>query len=296
MKSFEYFAPATLSEAYQLLDAHKGEARVIAGGTDLLLKMKAGTLRVAPKAIVNIKRLPELRGISNLQSLISIGALTTLEELRRSSLIREHFPALAQAANTMASVQIRNLATAGGNLCNAAPSADLAPILIALKAVAVISGSSGARRIPLDEFFIGPGQTVLAPVELLFSIEVPPPDGRSLYLKRAPRQHMDIAVVGVGLSLRLEDGRCESARVVLGAVAPIPLRARRAEAELTGGRLTTERISRAAKLAAQEAKPIDDVRSSAWYRLRMVEVLTRRGLTDLMQTGNHKEHATAQRT
>jgi aerobic carbon-monoxide dehydrogenase medium subunit len=283
MKSFEYFAPATLSEACQLLAAHNGEARVIAGGTDLLLKMKAGTLRVAPKAIVNIKRLPELRGISNLQPQISIGALTTLEELRHSPLIREHCPALAEAANTMASVQIRNMATVGGNLCNAAPSGDLAPILIALEALAVISGLSGSRRIPLDEFFIGPGQTALALGELLLSIEVPPPNGCSLYLKRAPREHMDIAVVGVGLSLRLEDGRCISARVVLGAVAPIPMRARRAEAELTGGPLTAERISRAARLAAEEAKPIDDVRSSAWYRLRMVEVLTRRGLTALTQ-------------
>jgi CO/xanthine dehydrogenase FAD-binding subunit len=284
MKPFEYFAPATLPEACQLLAAHNGEARVIAGGTDLLLKMKAGTLRAAPQAVVNIKRLPELRGISNLQSLISIGALTTLEALRRSPLLREHFPALVQAANTMASVQVRNLATVGGNLCNAAPSADLAPILIALEAVAVISGPPGERRVPLDEFFVGPGQTVLAPGELLLAIEVPPPAGRSLYLKHAPRQHMDIAVVGVGLSLQLEAGCCESARVVLGAVAPIPWRARRAEAELTGGRLTADRIGRAARLAAEEAQPIDDVRGTAWYRRRMVEVLTRRGLTSLMPT------------
>ena len=282
MKPFEYYAPATLVEACQLLAAHNGEARVIAGGTDLLLKMKAGALRAAPKAIVNIKRLPELRGLSERHSVIGIGALTTLEELRRSPLVQERLPALVEAANTMASVQIRNLATVGGNLCNAAPSADLGPILIALEAVAVISGPSGGRRLPLDEFFVGPGQTVLTPGELLLAIEVPPPAGRSLYLKQAPRQHMDIAVVGVGLALVLEAGRCKSARVVLGAVAPIPWRARRAEAELTGGRLTPERISRAARLAADEARPIDDVRGSAWYRRRMVEVLTRRGLTSMM--------------
>jgi CO/xanthine dehydrogenase FAD-binding subunit len=282
MKPFEYFAPATLPEAQQFLAAHNGEARAIAGGTDLLLKMKAGALRAAPKAIVNIKRLPELRGISDRQSAVTIGALTTLEELRRSPLIREQLPALAEAANTMASVQIRNLATVGGNLCNAAPSADLAPILIALRAVAVISGPSGERRLPLDEFFVGPGQTVLRPGELLLALEVPPPAGRSLYLKQSPRQHMDIAVVGVGLTLQLEADRCESARVVLGAVAPIPWRARRAEAELAGGRLTPERVRRAAWLAAEEAQPIDDVRGSAWYRRRMVEVLTWRGLTSLM--------------
>jgi CO/xanthine dehydrogenase FAD-binding subunit len=284
MKPFEYFAPTTLYEACRLLAAHKGQARVIAGGTDLLLKMKAGALRADPPAIINIKRLPELRGLAERQSVIAIGALTTLEQLRRSPLVLQRFPALAQAANTMASVQIRNLATVGGNLCNAAPSADLAPILIALEAVAVISGPSGGRRLPLDEFFVGPGQTVLAPGELLLAIEVPPSAGRSTYLKQSPRQHMDIAVVGVGLALKLEADRCQAARVVLGAVAPIPWRARRAEEELTGSRLTPERISRAANLAAEEAMPIDDVRGSAWYRRRMVEVLTRRGLTSLMSS------------
>jgi carbon-monoxide dehydrogenase medium subunit len=277
MNSFDYFSPKSLSEASEILARYNGEARAVAGGTDLLLKMKAD--RLAPKAVVNIKRVPELRGISNLQSLIFLGALTTLEELRRSPVIREHYPALAEAADTMASVQIRNLATVGGNLCNAAPSADLAPILIALKAIARIAGPGGERRIPLDEFFTGPGATVLAPGELLVGLKVPRPDGLALYLKHSPREHMDIAVVGVGLSLQLKEGRCESARVVLGAVAPVPLRARRAEDELTSGPLTPDRIHHAAKLAAEEAKPIDDVRGSAWYRRRMVEVLVRRGLS-----------------
>jgi carbon-monoxide dehydrogenase medium subunit len=277
MNSFDYFSPKSLSEASEILARYNGEAQAVAGGTDLLLKMKAD--RLAPKAVVNIKRVPELRGISNLQSLIFLGALTTLEELRRSPVIREHYPALAEAADTMASVQIRNLATVGGNLCNAAPSADLAPILIALKAIARIAGPGGERRIPLDEFFTGPGATVLAPGELLVGLKVPRPDGLALYLKHSPREHMDIAVVGVGLSLQLKEGRCESARVVLGAVAPVPLRARRAEDELTSGPLTPDRIHHAAKLAAEEAKPIDDVRGSAWYRRRMVEVLVRRGLS-----------------
>jgi carbon-monoxide dehydrogenase medium subunit len=277
MNSFDYFSPKSLSEASEILARYNGEAQAVAGGTDLLLKMKAD--RLAPKAVVNIKRVPELRGISNLQSLIFLGALTTLEELRRSPVIREHYPALAEAADTMASVQIRNLATVGGNLCNAAPSADLAPILIALKAIARIAGPGGERRIPLDEFFTGPGATVLAPGELLVGLKVPRPDGLALYLKHSPREHMDIAVVGVGLSLQLKEGRCESARVVLGAVAPVPLRARRSEDELTSGPLTPDRIHHAAKLAAEEAKPIDDVRGSAWYRRRMVEVLVRRGLS-----------------
>ena len=279
MKPFDYYAPATLAEAVSILAAHNGEACALAGGTDLLLKMKAG--RLAPKAIVNIKRIPELRGLS-FNSHLTLGALTTLEEIRRSPIIRQHYPALADAAATMASVQIRNLASVGGNLCNAAPSADLAPILIALDAVAHLSGPAGERRVPLDAFFTGPGTTVLGAGEMLISIEVPPLGGPALYLKHAPRACMDIAVVGVGLALRVREGRCEAARVVLGAVAPTPLRARRAEAELAGGPIRPERIEAAARVAAKEAKPIDDVRGSAWYRRRMVEVLVRRGLNAMI--------------
>lgn len=281
MKAFEYFAPRSLAEATEVLARYQGEARTVAGGTDLLLKMKAG--RLSPKAIVNIKRVPELRGLT-FNSHLTLGALTTLEEIKQSSMIRERYPALSDAAATMASVQIRNLATVGGNLCNAAPSADLAPILIALNAAARLAGFKGERRIPLEDFFTGPGTTVLAPGELLVSLEVPPPAGPSVYLKHSPREHMDIAVVGIGLALRGYNPlsqECAEPRVVLGAVAPVPLRARRAEAELTGGPLAAERIDRAAKIAAEEAKPIDDVRGSAWYRRRMVAVLTRRGLETL---------------
>ena len=281
MKAFEYFAPRSLAEATEVLARYQGEARTVAGGTDLLLKMKAG--RLSPKAIVNIKRIPELRGLT-FNSHLTLGALTTLEENKQSSIIRERYPALSDAAATMASVQIRNLATVGGNLCNAAPSADLAPILIALNAAARLAGFKGERRIPLEDFFTGPGTTVLAPGELLVSLEVPPPAGPSVYLKHSPREHMDIAVVGIGLALRGYNPlsqECAEPRVVLGAVAPVPLRARRAEAELTGGPLAAERIDRAAKIAAEEAKPIDDVRGSAWYRRRMVAVLTRRGLETL---------------
>jgi carbon-monoxide dehydrogenase medium subunit len=293
MKPFDYLAPRTLAEAVEALAKHNGQAAgtgaVVAGGTDLLLKMKAG--RLAPKVVVNIKRIPELRCLS-FDSHLTLGALTTLEELRRSPIIRQHYPALAEAAATMASVQIRNLATVGGNLCNAAPSADLAPILIALNAIVRIAGPGGERRAPLGEFFTGPGMTILEPGELMVALKVPRPTGPALYLKHSPREHMDIAVVGVGLSLRWGSTlratasptpTCESARVVLGAVAPTPLRAQRAEEELLGGPLNAERIDRAAKIASEEAKPIDDVRGSAWYRRRMVEVLVRRGLSRIRE-------------
>ena len=282
MKPFEYFAPRTLPEAIETLARYNGDARALAGGTDLLVHMKEG--HAAPKAVVNIKRIPELRGIAiRHQALtLSIGALTTAEDIRLSPIVRERVPALADAAATIASVQIRNLATVGGNLCNASPSADLAPILIALDAAVRVAGPGGERRMSLDEFFTGPGTTRLMPGELMISIEVPMPAAPALYLKHAPRAAMDIAVVGVGLSVKTRHGACVDARIVLGAVAPTPLRARRAEAELIGEPFAAGRIQRAAMIAAGEARPIDDVRGSAWHRRHMVEVLTRRGLAQLL--------------
>ncbi|MCC6190116.1 MAG: FAD binding domain-containing protein, partial [Anaerolineales bacterium] len=191
--------------------------------------------------------------------------------------------AVAAAAGTMASVQIRSLATLGGNLCNAAPSADLAPVLIALDTTCLITGPHGEREMPLEEFITGPGQTALLPGELLMAVRTSPTSGSATYLKLAPRACMDIAVVGVGLALHLAGGRCQRARIVLGAVAPTPMRARRAEEALVGEQLTAERIEQAADLAAEAAQPIDDVRGSAWYRRRMVATLTRRGLSALAE-------------
>jgi carbon-monoxide dehydrogenase medium subunit len=281
MRSFEYHAPATLPDALAILADYGGAARALAGGTDLLLKLKAG--RLAPPAMVNVKRVPELHSLVT-NSHVTLGALTTLSELFTSPMIRSRLPALAAAAGTMASVQIRNLATLGGNLCNAAPSADLAPILMALDATCLLAGPQGEREVPLDEFFTGPGQTALLPGELLTAVRIAPPTGCSTYLKLAPRAFMDIAVVGVGLTLCLEAGHCQRARIALGAVAPTPLRARQAEDSLIGQRLTPERIAHAAQLAGEAAQPIDDTRGSAWYRRRMVTTLTRRGLLDLAKT------------
>ncbi|MEK7441785.1 MAG: xanthine dehydrogenase family protein subunit M [Chloroflexota bacterium] len=278
MKPFDYFSPKTLSEASEVLSKYNDDARMIAGGTDLLLKMKAG--RLAPKAIINIKRIPDLRGLT-FNSHLTMGALTTLEEIKQSPIIQQHYPALSSAAATMASVQIRNLATVGGNMCNAAPSADLAPILIALNATAVINGAKGERRVLLEEFFTAPGKSVLGVGELLISLEVPKQEGKSIYLKHSPREHMDIAVVGVGIACRGFNPLTQ-VRIILGAVAPIPLRAKKAEEEVMGGSLTKERIERAAKTAAEEAKPIDDVRGSVWYRRKIVEVMVKRGLTGLV--------------
>ncbi len=234
---------------------------------------------------MSIKRLPELRGVEHdLSTGLRLGALTTLHELARSPVLRGHYPILANAAARMASEQIRSIATLGGNLCNAAPSADLAPPLLALDAEARIVGPEGERRIPLEDFFRGPGESTLGRQELLREILVPPVVGDSVYLRHAPRAYMDIAAVGVAVRLDQVDGYVQDARIALGAVAPVPMRMRRAEQVLVRNSLSAERIERAANLAAQDCSPIDDVRASAWYRRRLVQVLTRRALRSPVET------------
>jgi aerobic carbon-monoxide dehydrogenase medium subunit len=280
MHPFDHFTPESLPDALALLQQHNGQARLIAGGTDLLLKMRAGLL--SPATVINIKRLPELKGISyDAVAGLRLGALTTLRELIRSQVIQAHYPVLAQAAGLMASEQIRSLATVGGNLCNAAPSADMAPPLMALGATAVLVSLTGERHLPLEQFFTGPGRTVIGPGELLQAVHLPPPQGRTIYLRQTPRAYMDIAVVGTAVHLEQVDGRCHAVRIVLGAVALVPLRAAGAEAVLTGQPLLPENILAAAQTAAAECAPIDDIRSSAWYRRRLVALLVRRALEEI---------------
>ncbi len=282
MKPFDHYTPQNLPEALELLAQMNGRAYVNAGGTDLILKMKAGFLQ--PEAIINIKRLPELQGITYDETGLTLGALTTLWDLTRAAVIHEHYPVLAHAAGLMASEQIRSFATVGGNLCNASPSADLAPPLMVLEGTAVITHQNGVRELPLADFFHGPGQSALEPGELLQAIHLPPPAGQTVYLKHSPRAYMDIAVVGAAVRLLLDDGVCREARIVLGAVAPVPLRVRAAEGVLEGYGVDDGRIAQAAQIAADACSPIDDVRGSAWYRQRMVEVLTRRGLESLVSS------------
>ncbi|WKZ48976.1 MAG: xanthine dehydrogenase family protein subunit M [Anaerolineales bacterium] len=277
MNPFEHFTPSSLPEALSLLAERNGSAAVIAGGTDLLLRMKSGFAK--PRAVVNLKRIPDLRGIScDSNSGLRLGALTTLRDLTRSLQIRDLYPVLALAAGVMASEQIRSLATLGGNLCNAAPSADLAPPLIALDAEVAIVSLSGERRLPLADFFTGPGKTVLQRGELLKEIVVPLPQGNTVYLKHSPRAFMDIAIVGAAVRIHKQGSQCQQARIVLGAVAPTPLRVRSGEEILEGQTLSVERIQKAAQASAASCSPISDVRGAAWYRKRMVEVLVRRGI------------------
>lgn len=284
MKAFEYYAPDTLEAAIDILVRHGEGAYPLAGGTDLVTKTRFGGL--SPRVVVNLKRIPGLAGITPDEAGgLRIGALVTLNEITRSALIRDRYPVLSETTAKMASPLIRNLATLGGNLCNAAPSADTAQPLIALGAQIVIVGPGGERQLPLEEFFTGPGETVLDRGDLVTEVVLPPPDpdARCTYHKHTYRQGMDIAIVGVAALVRIHPSEaiCREARIVLGAVAPTPLRARQAEAAVEGVALTDERIAEAARLAAGEARPIDDTYSSAWYRRQMVEVLTRRALHDV---------------
>jgi carbon-monoxide dehydrogenase medium subunit len=286
MKPFDYFAPATLADATRICDAHGAAAKLLAGGTDLLIRLKRKVW--VPRAIVSLRRIAGLRDLT-LNGELRIGALTTLNDVLRSPMIRAHFPVLAQTASKMAGVQVRSLATVVGNVCNASPAADMAPPLIALNARAVVVGKHGERVIPLDEFFVGVGQSALAPDELVKEILVPHPDENThvSYVKLEHREAMDIAIVGVAVGTQIANRKsqiasCDDVRIVLGAVAPTPMRAIQAEALLRGQSLTPALIAEAARVAANAAKPIDDVRGSAWYRREMVEVLTRRQLSQLV--------------
>lgn len=282
MREFDFLSPRSLDEALQMLAEGDGQIQLLAGGTDLLLHMREGT--ATPSVVMSLKRLSELRAIEATEDAgLRIGAMVTLRQVARSPELQRQAPCLVETALLMASEQIRSLATVGGNLCNAAPSADMAPPLIALDATVRIIGPAGERRLPLEDFFLGPGQTALAPNELLAEIEIPSTLRTTRYLRLTPRANMDIAVVGVAAGLHLDGGAISSARIVLGAVAPVPLRVRSAEDALCGRELSTETIQTAASIAAKACSPISDVRGSEWYRRRMVDVLVRRAFNALRE-------------
>ncbi len=281
MVRFEYLEPSTLQEVITILNQYGSQAKVLAGGTDLLTLLKERTLK--PRFVVNIKHLTGMGGIIHAPGQgLRIGALTTIHTLETSTLLKEKYPALAQAAHLLGSPQVRNLATIGGNLCNAAPSAETAPPLLSFSASLRIAGPKGERILPLESFFTGPGITVLQDGELLIEVSFPepPPGIGSVYLKHCPRGSMDIAVVGVAVRLALSsgNGKVEECRIGLGAVGPTPFRATGAEELLRGEKVTELLVQEVAKKAAAESRPISDIRGSAEYRSQMVRVLTARAL------------------
>jgi aerobic carbon-monoxide dehydrogenase medium subunit len=278
VRRFELALPRDVDEVVRVLSERGPDTKLLAGGTDLLPQLKNGLLK--PACVVDLSGVSRVRALHADAGGLRVGAAVSARTLERDATTRRVYTSLAESGALVGSVQIRNLATLGGNLCNAAPSADMAPPLLALDAEAVIAGPRGERRVPLTDFFTGVRRTVLAADEVLLELVLPVPGARSggQYLRHTPRRELDIAVVGVASQLTLSDGVCAKARIALAAVAPVPLHARAAEQALEGKPVTPDAIERAAELAVGAAKPISDQRGSADYRRHLVRVLTRRTL------------------
>lgn len=281
VESFEYLEPQSIEEVLSLLTRYGNQAKVLAGGTDLVPLMRQKAL--SPEYVIDLGNLTDLKHMhSDPKGGIDIGALTTISEIEKSPQLQNEYRMISQAAKQLASIPIRNVATIGGNLCNAAPSADMAPILIALSARVKLVSAAEERVIPLEDFFTGPETTVVKPDELVTEIQIPPlPLHTSgVYLKYSTRGGQDIALVGVAVVITLDsEGRiCSDAKIALGAVAPTPMRAYQAEEKLKGREISKELISEAARVASNEARPIDDIRGSAEYRREMLKIFTRDAL------------------
>jgi len=277
VRDFVYVAPTSIEDA--IGELCRGEARPLAGGTDLLPQLREGRRRA--DRIVDLKRIPALSAIGHLpRGGIEIGAALSATHVARHAAI-SNYPAIAAAARLLGSVQVQNRATLGGNVCNAAPSADVVPALICHAAAADIAGANGRRQVALEELFLGPGKTVLSPDEVLISLSLAPvpPRSATTYLRFTPRREMDIAIAGVAVRIDLaEDRSIAFARVALASVGPTPLRAVPAERVLQGNRPDPALAREAALAAAGAARPISDTRASADYRRALVEVLTQRAL------------------
>ncbi len=274
----EYTAPATLEEALGIKEQRGADARVIAGGTDLILRMRDKVL--SPALLIDLRRI-SLDTISLTIDEMRLGAYVDMSQVIANADIARMFPALPSACREFAGPPIRNRSTLGGNIVNASPAADLVPPLIAYDASIVLTSAGGDRVLPLAEFFVGPGQSIIEPEEILTEIRLPvmPTMTAAIFIKLGQRRSMAISQVNLTTRLTLDESATVSdARIVLGALAPTPIRALAAEGILTGNRLSDELLEQAATQARQEITPISDVRASSAYREQMTEVLVRRAL------------------
>jgi carbon-monoxide dehydrogenase medium subunit len=279
VKNFDYAAPTSLAEASALLSGASGTARVLAGGTDLLVQLREH-LKEAD-LVVDLKRIPELMALSySPADGLRLGASVPCHAIYENAELAEAYPALADAARIIGGWQIQSRASVGGNLCNSSPAADSIPALIALRATCVIQGPGGAREVPVESFCTGPGRNVLGKGEILATIVFPPGGRGSAYERFIPRNEMDIAVTGAGVWVRLDESEevIEEARIGLGAVAPTPVLAAEAGRFLAGKPATAATFAGAGQLARQVATPISDMRGTAEYRAHLVGVLTQRTL------------------
>ena len=293
MRAFDFYAAKDSTDAVALLAQHGPSVKVIAGGTDLLADLKFSSH--TPKAVVDISRADDLRGIAMTDQGLRIGSLVTHTEIMGSPVIRDLFPALVDAAHTIGAVQTRNLGTLGGNLVTAVPSVDSGPTLVALDAIVTIVGTTGRRQLPLADFFVGPRKTVLESDELLVEIIIPKENvGKPThFLKFGLRKGQALALVNVAASFWLDwdSNTFVAPRVALGAVAPKVVHAASAERYLEGKAITPEAMAEAGRLAVNDAKPINDMRASAAYRRDLVAILTRRALEGAYELAQKRRKA-----
>jgi CO/xanthine dehydrogenase FAD-binding subunit len=279
LSHFEYRVPKTVEEAIELLESGGPDARLMAGGTDLLMKMKLGA--ISPKFVISLKKIGGLDTIAFSEKTgLTIGATALLADVATHPDILKHYPAVAEAARGTANVQVRNMGTVVGNLCNASPAADNAPTLLAMGATVHIQGAGGKRDLPLDQFFQGPGRTALTGAEIVtaVSVPVPPPGSGAAYLSLSARGKLDCTAVGAAAFVTMQNDVCEDLRLYIAACGPTPLRAPGAEKILRGKAPTDDLLEMAGQQACAEASPITDLRASADYRTRIIAVLASRAI------------------
>lgn len=286
LPQFEYMTPSTIEEASNLLLELGPVARIMAGGTDLIPPMRDHAIRPEPQYLIDIKGVPGLDYLEyDEKEGLKIGALTKLRTIETSPLVKEKNPAVAHAAKVIAPTQIRYKGTLVGNICNASPSMDSAPNLLAQDATILIQGPNKTRHMKATEFFKGVKKTALEPGEIVTGVVIPPlgPNDRAVYIKHAVRKAMDLAIIGVAVKLTLDDDVCTDAKIALGAVATTPILAPKASEVLIGKKLTDDVIEEAAQAAMDSCSPISDIRASREYRKAMVRVFTERAIKQCLE-------------
>lgn len=276
MKKFDYYQPESLKEAYQLMEKVKGEALYVAGGTDVIVRIKQRAIQ--PEALISLRRVQEIKEIKENGGVV-IGAGVLFREIEHSDFIARHHKALWQAARVLANPQIRNVATIGGNICNAAPSADSAPPLLAMEAEVELEGPGGSRKIMLEDLFTGPGETAKEPEEIMTRIVIPqqPANTATSFLKIG-RVSQDIAIANAAALVTIEGGVCKKCRLAVGAVAPVPLRLKSIEERVEGQKIEEDLLQEIEEMVTKAVSPITDVRSTAEYRRAVSGVLVKRAI------------------
>ncbi len=283
MKKFDYYQPETLRDAFALMEKFNGRARYVAGGTDLIVRIKKKD--VQPDALISLRNIEELKGIRHTRGGVSLGSMTRIRDMERDTTIARDYPALKQAAAVLANPQIRNVATVGGNFCNAAPCADCAPPLLIMETTLALEGPGGKRDIPAEEFFKGPGETCLQPFEILKAINVPNPKSKTpnpksitMTFLKTGRVAQDLAIASAAALVVTEGKICRKCRLAAGSVAPVPMRLKRAEKLVEGQEITPELLEHVAKAVEDEISPITDIRSTEAYRRIVTGVMIRRAI------------------